>query len=365
MARRHAVFIALVVAAGALYFLWRFAEETRERISQTSAAPAAATPASSQTTPASESLYDRIGQMLATLRGGSKALDLTSLRRALSSDPAAGIAAIRRFLATRDDAATGQRFAVGPDGVLEGAPTLRTFLLDTLGQLSRQTGDGAGAEVGREILAEKISPDEWALALRNIAWEDPKSRPFLAQKLHEMLDYEPWTATPTGGLLEAFDVAVFTGDASFVPTFDAMGHGGNTALQRAATVALDRLAENSPLTVMQYLNSHPASIADLPFVRADYFSKADLGNPEQRRAVETYLDRADVTLPEKTKFLHAIASPGSFVSDSLLSTSQPAGNGTGRYPAIATAATEWARTNRFPAVEEHVLWLIQRVTVAE
>ena len=316
--------------------------------------------------PAQDALLDPIDSMLAKLRrNAATPADLETLRRALLANPGEGIAAIRKFLATHDDAATGQRFTVGPDGALDGAPTFRTFLLDVLGQLSRANGGGAGAEIAREILAKKESPDEWAVALRNLAWDEPKSVPFLASKMHEMLDYEPWVATPTSGMLEAFDVAVFTGDASFVPTLSALARGGNTALQRAATVALDRLAESSPLAVMQYLNAHPDTIADLPFVRADYFAKANLGDAQQRKAIETYLDRQDVSVAEKTKFLHAVAAPGSFISDSLLSTSAPPGIGTARFPGIAKAASDWTRANRFPALHEHVQWLLQRVTTAE
>ena len=311
-------------------------------------------------------LLDRIDDLLAKLRrNGVNASDLAALRRELFANPAAGIAAIRRFLATGEDSATGQRFAVGAGGTLEGSPTLRIFLLDVLGQLSHTAGGGAGAEVAREILAKKESPDEWAVALRNLAWDEPKSLPFIAEKMHEMLAYEPWTATPTSGLLEAFDVIVFSGDASFMPTLSNFAHGGNTALQRAATVALDRLAENSPLAVMNYLNANPTTIADLPFVRADYFAKANLGNSEQRKAVEVYLDRADVTDAEKVKFLHAIASPGSFVSDSLLTTSRPPDDAGARYAGIAAATAEWTRANRFPALGDHVRWLFQRATVPE
>ena len=366
MERRHALLFAAFVLAGAILFYWLAAGKTFRPGAQpsvSSEAVAAPTPA-----PASsdQPLFDRIGALLSKLRrNGANAQDLALLRRALFEKPIDGIAAIRRFLATHEDAATGQRFTVGPNGVLEGAPTLRIFLLDVLGQLSRSEGGGAGAEIAREILEKKDSPDEWAIALRNLAWDEPKSRPFLAGKMHEMLDYEPWTATPTSGMLEAFDVVVFSRDATFIPTLAAMTHGGNSPLQRAATVALDRLAESSPLAVMNYLNTHPATIADLPFVRADYFAKADLGDAQQRKAVEVYLDRADVGVSEKTKFLHAVASPGSFVSDSLLSTSLPPGNGAARYAGIATTAAEWTRVNRFPALREHVNWLLQRVTLAE
>lgn len=364
MERRHGILLAVFALAGASFFYWLISGEPRSAGEQAALVPhsvASPKPAASDPT-----LFDRIGGLLAKLRRNSATTaDLAALRRDFLANPAAGIAAIRQFLATGEDAATGQRFIVGPGGMLEGSPTLRIFLLDVLGQLSRTAGGGAGAEAAREILSKKESPDEWALALRNLAWDEPKSLPFLVAKMHEMLAYDPWIATPTSGMLEAFDVAVFSRDASFVPTLSTLAHGGNTALQRAATVALDRLAENSPLAVMQYLNANPATIADLPFVRADYFAKADLGNEPQRKAVEIYLDRADVGVSEKTKFLHAIASPGSFVSDSLLSTSLPPENPNARYAGIATATAEWIRTNRFPALSDHVQWLLQRAALTE
>ena len=368
MDRRTAILFAACALAAAILFYWLVSRESSNRPASAKApSTAEVAPTPPPATPAAElPLYDRIGAVLAKVRGNrANGGDLALLRRDLFADPAAGIAAIRRFLATHEDAATGQPFAVAGDGVLGSAPTLRLFLLDLLGQLSRQLRSGDGAAVAREILAKKDSPDEWALALRNLAWDEPKSRPFLAQKMHEMLDYEPWVATPTGGMIEAFDVAVYSGDETFIPMLAGLSRGENPSLQHAATIALDRLAENSPLAVMDYLNANPTVIADLPFVRADYFAKADLSNTEQRKAVERYLDRGDVADSEKTKFLHAIASPGSFVGESLLTTAIKPDDGTARYAAIAAATTEWTRTNRFLPLREHVLWLHQRVTLAE
>ena len=365
MDRRAAIWLAACALAGAFLFYW-WAGGKAQR-SAASPKPSSSTAPRATPSPATNpTLADRIGSVLAKLRGNAAGPeDLALLRRELFANPVAGIAAIRRFLATHEDAATGQHFAVAGGGVLSGAPTLRLFLLDLLGQLSRQLRQGDGAAVAREILAKKDSPDEWALALRNLAWDEPKSRPFLAQKMHEMLAYEPWLATPTSGMLEAFDVVVYSGDATFVPTLAELARGENPPLKRAATVALDRLAESSTLAVMNFLNANPATIGDLPFVRADYFAKADLADAQQREAVERYLDRGDIAASEKTKFLHAVATPGSFVSDSLLTTSAPPDDGSARYPGIATAASEWARTNRFPPLREHVLWLIQRVTLVE
>ena len=366
MERRHAILLVACGLTVGILCYWLFVGKGDAPGGSGSPAFGGADDATPGSATPDGTLVGRIGGMLATLRrNAANASGLEMLRRALFENQMEGIAAIRDFLATKEDAATGQKFTVGPGGKLDGAPTLRIFLLDQLGQLSRQTGGGPGAAVAREILSKKDSPDEWAIALRNLAWDEPKSLPFLAAKMHEMLDYEPWTATPTSGMLEAFDVAVYTRDASFIPSLSAFASGENPPLQRAATVALDRLAENSALAVMEYLNTHPETIADIPFVRADYFAKADLGDAQQREAVETYLDRADVSAGEKTKFLHAIASPGSFVSDSLLATAPPVDDAAARYAGITAATADWLRTNRFPALQGHIGWLLQRATLAE
>ena len=371
MTRRAAILCILAVAAGVLLYFWfgkwnnarrNATPHATRQTSGNDAAQPVATPATHET-----QMLDGITTVLAKLRRNAAiTADLAALRSLLFADPAAGIAAIRRFLATHEDAAINQALTVGPGGTLTGAPTLRLFLLDILGQLARLTRSGDAATISRQILASRDSPDEWAIALRNVAWGEPDSRPFLAEKMREMLGYEPWRATPTAGLLQAFDVAVYSGDPRFVTTFAELAQGGEAAMQRAAIVALDRLAETSTLAVMNYLNAHPNEIASLPLVRADYFAKADLGNPEQRAAVEHYLSRGDVTEAEKTKFLHGLASPGTFVSDSLLSTSvRPTDDGSARYAGIAATASAWLQANRFPSLHSHILWLMQRVTLVE
>ncbi|HYR59704.1 MAG TPA: hypothetical protein VEO95_13780, partial [Chthoniobacteraceae bacterium] len=251
-------------------------------------------------------------------RHAARAGDLGALKAALlAADPAEAIAAIRRFLRTGRDAATGQEFTIAAGGTLSGAPTLRLMLLDVLGQIARKSRSDAASAVAREILADKSSADEWALALRNVAWTEPQPRTFLADKMREMLRYEPWRAAPSAGMLEALDVVVFTKDASLVPDLDQARAAGNE-LAHAADIALDRLAEAAPLNVLTFLNTHPAQLNDRPFLRADYFAKADLSDGAQRAQIEIYLGRPDISLAEKSKLLRALTALASFVGDSLL-----------------------------------------------
>ena len=62
--------------------------------------------------------------------------------------------------------------------------------------ICRDTGAKDGDEFSRSLLTRKTSADEWAVALRNIAWSAPDDRPFLAGKMREMLGYQPWRQQP-------------------------------------------------------------------------------------------------------------------------------------------------------------------------
>ncbi|HEX8312355.1 MAG TPA: hypothetical protein VF614_13625 [Chthoniobacteraceae bacterium] len=296
-------------------------------------------------------LTTSIESALVKIAAGEVESALEELRTALlSADPREAIAAITQFLATGRDAVTGQDFTPG-EGELEAAPTLRVFLMDLLGRLSKQTQTADGAKIGRAVLETRNSPDEWAISLRNVAWQEPKATSYLANKFRELIDYGPWRQSPTGGMLEAFDVAVFTRDVRLVPDLTNLLTSGEEDLERAAAVALDRLSETAPLEVMNQLNANPGMLADLPLIRADHFSKANLANPQQRQAVEYYLARADVTLQEKSKFLKVVATPASFISENLLTESAPPDDDPARRRGLATATADWIKSGRFPEIQ--------------
>jgi len=280
----------------------------------------------------------------------------------MTGDPRAAIAAIRAFLATGEDSATGQRLTVASGGgELEGSPTFRVWLLDVLGVLDRTARTGDAVTLSRGILEKKTSADEWALALRNLAWAEPESSPFLVAKFREMTAHEPWLAAPSAGLLEAFDIAVFARDPSLVPLLGELVQGNRGELQRAAAIALDRMAEADPFAVMSYLNSHPDVFAQKPLLRADYFAKADLSQAPQRSMLELYLARADVSLPEKTKLISALAAPASFVSDTLFTTPRPLVDDTARFAALEQAITAWTASRRFPELTPALVELQERI----
>ncbi len=303
-----------------------------------------------------------IDQLLALLENGTATeSDLEALKRTLlAADPALATAAIRDFLATGRDARTGLDFALRPGGDI-AASTLRVLLMDVLGRIAKRDGTDAAAKVARETLEKKDSADEWAIALRNVAWREPAATAYLATKAREMLAFAPWRTAPTSGMLEAFDVIVFTKDASLTADLASAQSDPNEQLRHAADVALDRLAAASPLDVMSYLNAHPTTLAERPMLRADYFAKADLAQPGQKTALEFYLGRPDIADAEKTKLLKALATPAAFVSENLLTPPPPEPDDAAREHAILAATQEWLTGKRFPALESQLLQLQRRL----
>ncbi len=361
---RFAALLALVLLLFAIGF-WLGNKGRQNAAGKSPAQPKPSATAGAQPTRPTTTVLDHsptalLARLFEKLRNGSLAPgELDAFRRALlDADPAQAIVAMVKFLATGQDALTGEGFLVGKNGELSGSPTFRALMLDLLGRLCKQTGTDEAATVSRALLEKKTSADEWALALRNIAWATPGDRVFLAAKTHELIRHQPWRQQPSGGYREAFDVAVFLRDPSFISDFSEIVQGEDKSLQRAAAMALDRLAEMAPLDVMNFLNANPAELAAKPFLRADYFSKADLAQPAQLTAMETYLARPDVAPKEKAKLLAVLASPGTFASDNLLTPPPAAEDVPQRITSLHKAATDWLKANRFPDLTEPLLRLL-------
>ena len=360
---RFLALLAALIVAG--YFLGRHFSQPRNIAGKPKRPSAArdATGAQESTEGRALSPADLLSQIFDRLRNGNlQPGDLAALRRMfLAADPHEAMAAILSFLATGRDARTGEGFAIQKGGGLSGAPTFRVMLLDLLGRIARDAGSEDALALSRSLLTRKTSADEWAVALRNVAWAAPEDRAFLAEKMHEMLAYQPWRQQPGAGFFEAFDVIVFSRDVTFAADLAAMATSEDDATRRAAAAAMDRLSEMAPLDVMNYLNGHPAEFAERPFLRADYFSKADLSQPQQRQAVEAYLARGDVTVPEKDKLLSVLASPGSFVGDTLVTAPPPADDPPQRAAGLRVAVNDWLAGNRFPDLRGPLAQLQQRL----
>ena len=225
--------------------------------------------------------------------------------------------AIRQFLESKSDAPTGQGFKVGAHGFLEQAPTLRTFLLDYLGQID----PAAAAAYARVILSSKDSPDEWAVALRSLALGDATAagRALLEEKTGELLRHDPWRQDPSVGYLEAFDAAVYLGGTNLVPALgELVRKQDNPAVAHAAFLALDRMVINEPGTLLAALASDPGLMQGREQTRANYFARADMRDPQQRQVVENYLLDARINAAELQQFAGLYPSANFMISHNLL-----------------------------------------------
>jgi hypothetical protein len=288
---------------------------------------------------------------------------LALLRQTLASRPATeASAAIRRFLDSKADAATQQGFKIGAKGFLNEAPSLRTFLLDYLGQIDPV----AAAEYARVILSSKDSPDEWAVALRNLAVGDPSAegRALLQQKAGEMLQYGPWQQNPSTGYLEAFDAAVYLGGTGLVPALtELVRMQDNPAVAHAAYLALDRLAITEPGALLGALEADPALMQGREQTRANYFARADVRDLQQRQVLERYLLDPRTSAQELQQFAGLFPNANYMVSQNLLTPMPTPDHAalTGRDAASLQAVQDWLADPRFTNVQRPLQKVQQRL----
>ena len=285
----------------------------------TSAAPVAAASPSIAT---NGSLQKTYGSLQTAPDAKTARQLLAELRAALSAMPTnEAVAAIKQFLDSKADASTQLGFKVAKNGLLDDAPTLRTFLLDELARID----PAAAADYSKVILASKDSPDEWAVALRNLAWGDTSAdgRTLLEQKTSEMLQYQPWQQNPSSGFLEAFDTAVYLGGTSLMPALtDLVKQQDNPAVAHASYLALDRLVINNPTATLTALLADPNSMQGREATRANYFARADVRDPQQQQVLENYLLNPQITPVEIDIFAGIFPNANYMISANLLTQSQ-------------------------------------------
>jgi hypothetical protein len=274
---------------------------------------------------------------------------LAALRVALTAMPAnEAVAHIRQFLDSKADALTQLGFKIGDHGLLVEAPTLRTFLLDELARID----PASAADYAKVILASKDSPDEWAVALRNLARGDDSAggRQLLEQKIGEMVQYAPWQQNPSVGFLEAFDVAVYLGGDGLMPELtDLVRQQDNPAVAHASFLALDRLVINEPVSTLNALLADPDSMQGRELSRADYFSRADVRDSQQRQILESYLLNPQTTAAELDAFAGIFPNANFMISPNLLTPSPTIDRDTlvNRDAAALSVVQEWLADPRF------------------
>ena len=288
---------------------------------------------------------------------------LAELRGALAGMPRhESLATIRRFLDAKTDAPTHLGFKLAANGLLDDAPTLRTFLLDELARLD----PAASADYSRVVLASMDSPDEWAIALRNLAGGDPTEdgRSLLRQKTAEMLRYAPWQQNPSVGYLQSFDVAVYLGGTDLLPTLsDLVRPQDNPALAHASYLALDRLVINQPAAVLAALETAPDLMQGREATRANFFARADVRDPQQRQVLETYLLNPSLGAAELNAFAGVYPNMNFMLSANLLTQ-----NATPNHEALISldaqalvVAQEWLADPRFAPLAPALNRITQRL----
>ncbi|MCP5531537.1 MAG: hypothetical protein H7A49_02375 [Akkermansiaceae bacterium] len=221
--------------------------------------------------------------------------DLATLRAGLeAAGDAAAADAIARFLRSGRDAPTRLGFGVGPEGVLARPPTFRTALMNWLPAFDPD----AALDMARATIAAAESPDECALALRNIAWNDFEGdlHEELAAAFERVMTRPGWSENPTSGFLESLDIAVELGDRE---AFDFVGgmmaaaeKAGNDALLRAAFITMDRMVIRHPQLLAGNADPLP------PAQRAALMSRLDPSDATQREVLASYLEALED--PEET-----------------------------------------------------------------
>ena len=315
----------------------------------------------------SDELYQKLLATGASLKAAQNTpvlqRQLAELRQTLSAagrQQASDV--IRRFLEAGTDAPTGSGFELGGGGSLVNSPSLRVFLLDLLAEIDPQ----AAVAYSRRILENPGSPDEWAIALRNVARLDsaPGTREFLEQKTEAMLRQDPWVNGPSTGFLEAFDVAVHLGGTRLLPPLtDLVQRKDNPAVAHAAFLALDRMVIRQPAELMEVLEQHPEMMAGREQTRANYFARADVGDPVQREILERYLLDPKRQAPELQSFAGVFPNANFMISHNLLTSNVTPGGATlaRRDRDALRVVGEWLADPRFVSLRAPLLTIQQRL----
>lgn len=233
----------------------------------------------------------------------------------LAMTAAEAVAEIEKFLASGKDSSTGLEFEIGSGGTMKGWPTLRVYLLDLLLEID----PAAAMRIGRGILAESTTADEWALALRNVARGEADNLDFLRTKTEELIANPQWQAKPSVGYLNSFDVLVHTGATASSPLLSGLIRDKDRRdLAHAAFLTFDRLVQREPVEMLKRLQSDKALQESRPEMTAQQFARADLRDETQRGLVKTWLLDPSRTPTELRNFAGIFPNNNQMISNNLL-----------------------------------------------
>lgn len=203
-----------------------------------------------------------------------------------------------QLLRSGEDAATGIPFQVGGTRTVTGWPTLRVFLLEVLATANPDLA----MEVGRGVLATTDSAEEYAVALKALAWRKPwrASDAELEAHFKTMLGKPEWQRSD--GFAEGLDLtrnlATPAATATLLewlktsPPARELGH-----------MALHETAAENPQLVVKLMTAQPELLDESPKLRASLLARASISEEAQAGMVEDYLHNPAVTVEEKRGFL--------------------------------------------------------------
>jgi hypothetical protein len=287
-------------------------------------------------------------------------------RAALAAEPSSAADAIVAALDAGDDAGTGLGFVVGAGGAMTETPTYRTALLDVLGQVDPR----AAALHARRLLRDpSVSPDEYAIALRNLA-HGPREEFTVAEirtAFAAMVARQDWRADPTTGFLEAFDAAVeASAFAEIAPLLVDPGEAAETPLVRAAFIAADRIMLSDPGAVVSALAADPRILSSAPFHRASLLSRLDVRDPSQQALLKEYLLRFEHAPDELDYFFDVFPNGNAFVGYSLVTRGAVGGPdeaAVSRFDEVTVGTLRnWLSLPEFSARSEGLGGVIRRLT---
>jgi hypothetical protein len=287
--------------------------------------------------------------------------------KGISRDDAA--AEIVRILDSGRDYGTALGFTLEAGGILNEAPTWRVALLDLLGQFSPTLS----VEYARKIFDSPRSPDEWALGLRSLGWENLTGEytEEIRNRFVQMLDRQEWLAKPTAGFFQAFDVAVllsgpteFSAMASLMKLQDQRGTAVENGTDHAAFLAMDRIAVRKPGETMAQLAADPQLLDWAPVHRGALVSRADVTDPAQLQALENCLATMALRPQELETFVQLFPNCNGAVTNGLVSAPEDLAfhvDLVGRDQASLAQVNRWIEQNSYPALNSGLQQIASRL----
>lgn len=352
--------IVAIVAVGSIC-IWKWNDGNRNELKNGATSSLAS---SEPAVPATENLVSRTFREMKTNASTDEVrVSLLALQEWLMGLPKEqALAMIGEFLKRGDDSPTGLTFDIGKDGTMKSWPTFRSFLIDLLAAID----PAAAAVMSREILGTPTNPDEWALALRNVARGESlqQSTSYLQQKTEELIANPTWQAKPTIGYLNAFDVLVHIEAVGSTPMLaDLLRQKNREDLAHAGFLTLDRLVQRRPEEMLSQLASQRELRESRPEMVAQQFARADVRVPTQREILKTWLLDPERTAVELRSFVSVYPNNNHFVSNNLLTVeSMPNGIDLTAHDREALAViSSWKADAAFDPVKEHLAGMIARL----